>query len=147
MTAKEHSCGGEGMASMASRNGHDDCDACGDMVKCAEQIESAGGRTQMVPLKNGVMFVYTAETAEGIRAIKAAITERNERINSYASAGNKAHLCPQCKSMRGAAASGKLTREVVSIEGGCLTLMTSNDPAIVAQLHAMTGATNAHSKS
>ena len=39
--------------------------------------------------------------------------------------------------MRGAIASGKLTREVVNIEGGCLTLMTSSDPAMVAKIHAM----------
>ena len=30
-----------------------------------------------------------------------------------------------------------MTREVVNIEGGALTLMTSNDPAIVAKIHAM----------
>ena len=41
--------------------------------------------------------------------------------------------------MRGAVASGKLTRELVPIEGGVLTLMTSNDPAVVARLHEMAG--------
>jgi hypothetical protein len=41
--------------------------------------------------------------------------------------------------MRGAMASGKLTREMVTIEGGCLTLMTSSDPAIVAKLHGLVG--------
>ena len=48
-------------------------------------------------------------------------------------AGDRARLCPECKAMRGAIASGKLTREMVAIDGGCATLMTSNDPAIVAK--------------
>ena len=145
--AKSGACSGEGMASMARGSRHADCDACVDMVKCSEQIEAAGGRSQIVPLKNGVMIVYTAETAEGIRAIKSAVAERNERMAIYTSSGDKAHLCSQCKSMRGAAASGKLTREVVSIEGGCLTLMTSTDTKIVAQLHSMTGVTASRVKS
>jgi len=141
------SCNGEGMANVAGRNAHADCDACGDMVKCADEISAAGGHAEMVPLKNGVMWVYTAESAEGIRAIKAAVSERNARLASYTGDDAKSHLCSQCKAMRGAAASGKLTREVVSIEGGCLTLMTSTDPAIVAQLHAMTGMTVTRTKS
>jgi len=35
-------------------------------------------------------------------------------------------------------ASGKMNREVVNIEGGILTLLTSSDPSLVAHLHAMT---------
>jgi hypothetical protein len=126
---------------------HMDCDACGDMARCEQEIAAAGGRVQMVPLKNGVMLVYTAESPAGIRAVKAAVSNRNEHMAVFASAGDKAHLCPECKAMRGAAASGKLTREVVSIEGGCLTLMTSSDPAIVAQLHSMAGASTSRTKS
>ena len=145
--ASKSLCSGEGLANVAGSGAHADCDACGDMVKCAEEISAAGGRAQMVPLKNGMMFVYTAESAAGIRAIKQAVSERSQRLATYSSAGGGTHLCPQCKAMRGAAASGKLTREVVSIEGGCLTLMTSNDPAIIAQLHAMTGMAAARTKS
>lgn len=145
--ASKSLCSGEGLANLAGSGAHADCDACGDMVKCAEEISAAGGRAQMVPLKNGMMFVYTAESAAGIRAIKQAVSERSQRLATYSSAGGGTHLCPQCKAMRGAVASGKLTREVVSIEGGCLTLMTSNDPTIIAQLHAMSGMTAARTKS
>jgi hypothetical protein len=53
--------------------------------------------------------------------------------------GDKARLCSDCKAMRGAAASGKLSREIVNIEGGCLTLITSTDPALVARLHSLAG--------
>ena len=36
-------------------------------------------------------------------------------------------------------ASGKLTREVVNIEGGSISLVTSNDPTMVAKLYTMAG--------
>jgi hypothetical protein len=140
-------CGGQGMTRVAALSGHADCDACKDMAACEQEILAAGGRSQIVPLKNGVMYVYTAGTTAGIRAVQAAVTHRSERMAAISSAADKAHLCSDCKAMRGAIASGKLNREVVSIEGGCLTLVTSNDPAIVARLHAMAGNVQSRSKS
>jgi hypothetical protein len=142
-------CGGQGMTRVAAMSGHADCDACKDMAACEQEILAAGGRSQIVPLKNGVMYVYTAGTAAGIRAVQAAVTHRSERMAaiSSSSTADKTHLCSDCKAMRGAIASGKLNREVVSIEGGCLTLVTSNDPAIVARLHAMASAAENHTKS
>jgi len=107
------------------------------MAVCYEELEAAGTRTQVVPLKNGVMFVYTAESPGRVSAVQSAMARRNERLAQIVSAGDKAHLCPECKSIRGAVASGKMTREVVNIEGGALTLMTSNDPAVIAKIHAM----------
>lgn len=131
------SCNGRGMTTSAAKSGHGDCDACADMAMCYEELESAGTRTQVVPLKNGVMFVYTAESPGHVNAVQTAMARRNERLAQIVSAGDKAHLCPECKTIRGAMASGKMTREVVNIEGGALTLMTSNDPAVVAKIHAM----------
>jgi len=131
------SCSGRGMSTSAAKTAHGDCDACADMAMCYEELESAGTRTQVVPLKNGVMFVYTAESPGHVNAVQTAMARRNERLAQIVTAGDKAHLCPECKSIRGAMASGKMTREVVNIEGGALTLMTSNDPAVVARIHAM----------
>jgi len=136
-------CSGHGMTTTAARSSHGDCDACEDMAGCEQEIESAGASTQIVPLKNGVMFVYTADSPASVHAVQAAMARRNDRMAQFASAGDKAHLCARCKEMRGAAASGKLSREVVNIEGGCLTLVTSNEPSIVAKIHAMAGITTA----
>jgi len=130
-------CTGEGAAKFADQSEHADCDACADMAHCAAEIAAAGARVQVVPLKNGVMYVYTVESSAGVRAVQAAVSHRNERLASWLTAGDKVHLCSKCKEMRGAAASGKLSREVVNIEGGCLTLMTSTDPQIVQRLHEM----------
>jgi hypothetical protein len=118
---------------------HTDCDACGDLAACEKALEDAGASTQIVPLKNGVMYVYTADTPSRVRAVQSALARRNDRMIRFASSGDKVHLCPECKDMRGTAASGKLSREIVNIEGGCLTVMTSSDPAVVARLYSMAG--------
>ena len=142
MMATEGACTGHGMTEAAARSNHADCDACADMAACAHELEAAGASTQIVPLKNGVMFVYTADSPGRVRAVQAAMARRNEHLVQMTTSGEKAHLCGACKEMRGAAASGKLSREVVNIEGGCLTLMTSSDPTVVSKIHAMAGLSN-----
>ena len=130
-------CSAHGMASMAAVGGRDDCEACLDMVDCSGSLDAAGAHRQTVRLKNGIMYVYIADSPRSVSAVQAAVARRAEHMSRFASAGDKAHLCPECKAMRGAMASGKLTREVVNIEGGSLTLITSSDPAVVAKIHAM----------
>ena len=125
---------------------HGDCDACKDMAACADQLTANGAQLQVVPLKNGVMFVYTTDTAARARAIQTAMARRNEQLVTLAASGNHAKLCPDCKVIRGAMASGKLNRETLNIEGGCLTLMTSTDPAVVAKLHSMSGMGSARTR-
>jgi hypothetical protein len=124
-----------------------ECDACAEMVTCAAQLSMNGVQTQAVPLKNGIMFVYTSDTPSHVRGIQNVLARRNDRLNVLAQAGDHAKLCPECRTARGAIASGKLTRETVNIEGGCMTLVTSSDPATVAKLRAMATMGNARTKS
>jgi hypothetical protein len=131
------SCGGKGVSTMAGSSGHD-CDACHDMAMCEHQLKTMNSNFQVVPLKNGVMYVYTAEKGKDVRAVQAAIARRTDRLNALLSA-DKVKLCPDCKAMRGAMASGKLNREVVNIELGSISLVTSSDPAMVGKLYAMAG--------
>jgi hypothetical protein len=130
-------CNGHGMGAMASSNTPSDCEACIDGWDCNEALDAAGAHRQAVRLKNGVMYVYTADSQSKVSAVQAAVARRGDHMTRLAAAGDKAHLCAECKSMRGAIASGKLTREVVNIEGGSLTLITSTDPTVVAKIHAM----------
>ena len=136
-TATAGQCSGHGMTSMAALSSHTDCEACSDMSDCNGQLEAAGAHRQAVRLKNGIMYVYTADSPRTVSAVQAAVSRRADRMVHFASAGEKTRLCAECKAMRGAMASGKLTREVVNIEGGTLTLITSNDPTVVAKIHAM----------
>ena len=137
MTAEAGQCSGHLSPSASARLMHADCDACADMADCEAELQGSGARVQMVPLKNGVMFVYTASSPGKVSALQSSLARRTERLNQIVSAGEKAHLCAECKQMRGAMASGKLNREVVNIEGGALTLMTSNDPRLVSKLYSM----------
>jgi hypothetical protein len=132
------SCSGHSAKSSTAQK-HGDCDACADMAFCDGEVGSMGATVQVVPLKNGVMYVYTANDANKVHAVQASMEHRNERMTGMLAAGDKAKLCPSCKSVRGAIASGKLSREFVNIEGGCLTLMTSNDPATVAKIYSLAG--------
>lgn len=132
-------CSGHGMAKAADSYQHADCDACADMAFCDGEVKSLGATVQIVPLKNGVMYVYTAADPKNVHAVQASMGRRNDRMLSILAAGDKAHLCPSCKSVRGAIASGKMSRELVNIEGGCLTLMTSNDPATLSKIFTMAG--------
>jgi len=127
------------MAKMADRSTHADCDACTDMAFCEGEVHALGATVQVVPLKNGVMYVYTAEGTSKVQAVQASMARRNDHMLRVFAAGDKVHLCSECKAIRGAVASGRLTRELVNIEGGCLTLMTSNDPTMVTKIYEMAG--------
>jgi hypothetical protein len=133
------SCSGHGAKSTTAHAKHADCDACADMAFCDGEVGAMGATVQVVPLKNGVMYVYTAEDANKVHAVQASMGHRNDRMSGMLAAGDKAKLCSSCKSVRGAIASGKLSREFVNIEGGCLTLMTSNDAATVARIYSLAG--------
>lgn len=119
---------------------HADCSACEDVAMCEEEVRSTGARSKVVALKNGAMVVYTADTPENVRALQTAVSRRNDLMLTAMKGGTDSKLCGDCRSMRGAMASGKLHREVVNVESGCMTLITSNDRAIVQKIHAMTGA-------
>ncbi len=115
------------------------CAACDDWELCARELENVGASMQVMALRNGVMRVFTASTPAGVRVVQAALGLHYERMSALITAGDAVRLCPQCRVMRGAAASGKLAREIIKIDGGCITLTTSTDPAIVAKIHAETG--------
>lgn len=132
------SCSGisKSTGQTASKTG---CAICDEYASCDEKLTIAGAATQVVPIKNGVMFVYTASAENKTHAVQAAVQRRNDRIAEIASAGGDVQLCDGCKSMRGAMASGKLRREVVNIEGGSLTLVTSEDASVVKALQEYSG--------
>ena len=115
------------------------CASCESWVSCESDVRSLGAKTQVVPLKNGVMVVYTADSPGDVRVLQSAVAKRHDRMLSALSAGSQKKLCDECKQLRGAMASGKLNREVVNVERGCMTLMTSSDRGVVQKIRAMNG--------
>ena len=132
------SCGGRGMLRASGTAVHPDCEACMDMQECEAALRKLGASMQVVSLKNGVMYVYTADPAH-FRNVQQELAHRRDQMAIFAASGSNAHLCPDCRQMRGAAMSGKLTTEVVNVDGRCVSLMTSSDPTIVARIHALAG--------
>lgn len=132
------SCGGRGILRTSGQAVHPDCEACMDMQACETALRKLGASMQVVSLKNGVMYVYTAD-ANHIRSVQQELSHRRDQMALFTAAGSSAHLCPDCRQMRGAAMSGKLTTEVVNVDGRCVSLMTSSDPTIVARIHALAG--------
>lgn len=118
-----------------------DCDACEEWLGSDKDVRSIGGKVQVVSLKNGVMLVYTAEKASDVRSLQSAVAKRNEQLTVTLSDASHAKLCDDCKHIRGAVASGKLHREVVNIERGCMTLITSDDRVVVQRIRSMSGQT------
>lgn len=132
------SCSAHGLNSTAKATGHN-CEACADFAMCEEEVRMNGATVQIVPLKNGVMYVYTATGAARVSAVQSAMARRSQHASAILAAGEETKLCSECKAMRGAIASGKLSRETVNIEGGCMTLVTSSDPSMVSRIYTHAG--------
>ena len=116
-----------------------DCSACEDWVACEQEVRALGARAQVVSLKNGAMIVYTVESPADVKTLQSVISKRHEKMLGALAGTSGKTLCPECKSLRGAMASGKLHREIVNVERGCMTLITSNDREVVSKIRTMTG--------
>jgi hypothetical protein len=116
-----------------------ECSACEAWADCDQAVRALGAKTQVISLKNGAMIVYTADSNSGVKGIQSLISKRNDKMLAALSASSDKKLCDECKQLRGAMASGKLHREVVNVERGCLTLITSDDRGLVQKIRAMTG--------
>ncbi|MFN8589047.1 MAG: hypothetical protein U0704_14745 [Candidatus Eisenbacteria bacterium] len=117
-----------------------DCAVCAEGASCDEDVNAAGAHRQVVALKNGAMIVYTADTPENVRTLQAAVARHNTAMVAVLGGKRAGNLCAHCKPLRGAMASGKLTREVVNVQRGAQIVITSPDRATVQRIHDMTGA-------
>jgi hypothetical protein len=138
MTMATAASAGMKCAAHANSVAHD-CDACEDWSDCEADVRSLNARAQVVGLKNGAMIVYTAERNGDVRALQTMVAKRNDKMMASLSAGSGKKLCNDCKQLRGAVASGKLQREIVNVDRGCMALITSNDRTVVQKIRAMTG--------
>ena len=116
-----------------------DCSACEAWADCDQAVRALGARAQVVALKNGAMIVYTADAKSDIKALQSLVAKRSDKMIAALSAGSDGKLCEECKQLRGAMASGKLHREVVDVERGCMTLITSDDRGVIQKIRTMTG--------
>ena len=127
--------GGAGEASVVEA-----CEACGAWEVCAMELEGAGAGMQVhAPAQRRHVASTPPARPRGMRVVRSALTRYQQHMLALTTTGDAVRLCPACRLMRGAAASGRLTREVIPVEGGGILLMTSPDPAVVAMLRAEAG--------
>ena len=85
LSAGAGQCNGRGMARFSGAAQHPECDACADMAECEAELSAAGAQTQVVPLRNGVMFVYTANSPGAVNAVMSlSQTTMTSRSSSLA---------------------------------------------------------------
>jgi hypothetical protein len=116
------------------------CDACANWMACEGGLHAAGASVQTVALKNGVMRIYTADTPSHARLVQALLARRDESLRALDAGGETVRLCPACRMARGAALSGKMVRQVVPVEGGCITITTSSDTSVVSMIRSRAAA-------
>ncbi len=115
------------------------CEACESWSVCLDALGRAGASTQVVPLKNGIMYVYTADSPAGIHVVQAAVAQHQDRLDALSGRASRDRLCPGCRALRAAAARGKLSHEVLNIDGGCIMVTTSTERAVVEKIFAEAG--------
>jgi undecaprenyl pyrophosphate synthase len=86
------------------------------------------------------MIVYTTDAPANVRSLQLSVARHQDRMLAALTSGDDGLLCTDCKSLRGALASGKLSPEVVNVERGCMSLYTSPDPDVVQKIHVLTSA-------
>ncbi len=136
MSAAGSGCCAGGAGAKTAMNG---CEACDEISMCGHSMSNVSASVNVVRIKNGLMYVYTADAPARVQTVQAELGRRNEHVAAIMAGGDKSRLCPECKELRGALASGKLTRELVNVEGGCLLLVTSTDKTVVNKLHSIGG--------
>ena len=132
--------GTSGMQCAGHANGvAHNCVACDEWMEIEQGARAIGARAQVVAIKNGAMIVYTADAPANVRALQALVAKCSDQMTAAFTGGSNAKLCDDCKPLRGAMASGKLNREIVNVERGCMALITSNDQGVVQKIRTMTG--------
>lgn len=105
------------------------CDFCKPWMSSGLMSEMTH---EMVPMKNGVMTVMTCPEKR-MAEFKKTSAMMNE-IGAKAGKGEPVKMCGSCEAMGGLLMRGAQMEEVW-LKSGSVMLMTSSDPALVADMH------------
>lgn len=105
------------------------CDFCKPWMSTGLMSEMTH---EMVAMNTGVMTVMTCP-AKRMDEFKKTSAMMNE-IGAKAAKGEPVHMCGSCEAMGGLLMRG-VAMEEVWLKEGCVMLMTSTDPALVADMH------------
>jgi hypothetical protein len=113
------------------------CEMCKPMMDQPGLLEHATWEQHNI--SNGIMSVTTVtpEFMPQFDKARAAM----EAVSKRMMAGEEVHLCPMCQAMGACFAKG-LKAETVNTKHGQISIMTSDDPKVVAEIQAWAKRTN-----
>jgi hypothetical protein len=117
-----------------------DMEHCGFCKTLLDQPELMEHMTwEQHNISNGIMSVTTVDPEFMPQYQKASAAM--EEVGKKFAAGEKVEMCPMCQAMGACYAKGMKTETVKTLHGD-VTLMTSDDPALVAEIQAWGKRTN-----
>jgi hypothetical protein len=111
------------------------CAVCNVMVDKPELMKDMTWETHKI--ENGMLCVASVpkELKKDFDAVHAEMTRRIEKVKADAQQGKHAELCGFCQGMGDLEKAGAKSQDVKTATGS-IHLVTSNDPSIVAKIHA-----------
>lgn len=111
------------------------CDVCKTMVDKPELMEHSTWESHKID--NGMLCVMNVpkEYQDQFNAAHAEMMRQIAQVKANEQAGHETHLCSFCRSMADLEKAGAKQQEIKT-ETGAVTLVTSQDPSVIAKIHA-----------
>ena len=132
------------LSSLVSAASHDEAAMKAEMEKCAMCKHIAADPALMQnmtwethKIDNGMLCVSTVpkEQKASFDALSAKMKSTMEQMKADSAQGKEPELCELCKGMAELVKEGAKEKEI-ALTNGSIHMLTSDDPAVVAKIHA-----------
>jgi hypothetical protein len=143
-TEGAHTCAGSKKACTAgdkqacAERGAKSCSECAYLGDTRTSIEKAGGRVEVVKLKNGYALIATAGSAESLAAVRKVNAERFGGLAALAGNADK-KFCKDCTAFNKALKADAVSYEIVDTANGVMTVFTGTTAEAIASLKESCG--------
>jgi hypothetical protein len=112
------------------------CDMCKHIAANPELMQNMTWETHKID--NGMLCVSTVpkEKMSDFQALNAKMKSTMDKMKTDAAAGKQPELCALCEGMAELMKSDAVKEKEIQLTNGSIHMMTSDDPAIVAKIHA-----------
>jgi hypothetical protein len=112
------------------------CDMCKHIAANPELMKNMTWETHKID--NGMLCVSTVpkEKMSDFQALNAKMKATMDKMTSDAATGKQPELCALCEGMAELMKSGAVKEKEIQLTNGSIHMMTSDDPAMVAKIHA-----------
>jgi hypothetical protein len=112
------------------------CDMCKHIAANPELMQNMTWETHKID--NGMLCVSTVpkEKMSDFQALNAKMKSTMDKMKTDADAGKQPELCFLCEGMAALMKTGAVKEKEIQLTNGSIHMMTSDDPAMVAKIHA-----------